>query len=101
MTGLSAYANEHINSAARDVATYFAVQGPGPAAELEHLPQHGNAPFGWRIPEHVDHGARRIGVGVVAIVQNQNSLVEESFASHGAGGELFDGGGELPGLEIG
>src|SRR5579872_5946887 len=95
MTGLAAYANEHINSAARDVATYFAVQGPGPVAELEHLPQHGDAPFSWCIPKHVEHGARRIGIGVVAIVQNQNSVVKESFATHGAGSELFDRRGEL------
>ena len=35
-----------------------------------------------RFPEHVHHGARRLGIGVVAIVQNQNAVALEPLAAH-------------------
>src|SRR5512142_925736 len=90
MAGLAAYSNEHINSTARDIATYLAMQGPSPTAELEHLPQHGDPPLGRCIPKHVDHGARRIGIGVVTIVKNYGSVVDETFAAHCAGARCLD-----------
>jgi len=83
VTGLAAYPYKHINSTLRHVAAYVAMEGLGPASKLEHLPQHGDAPFGWRFPQHVDHHARRIGIGVIAIVQNHNAGVLQALAAHG------------------
>ena len=40
--------------------------------------------FARRIPQHVDHCARRVGIGVIAIVQNQNSVVQNALAAHRA-----------------
>ena len=99
MAGLAAYANEHINSAARDVATYFAVQGPGPVAELAASPParqcavwlvYPGARRSWRAPHRDWSCSNR---------SKSDSVVKESLASHGAGGELFNGRGELSRLD--
>src|SRR5260370_1892198 len=79
MAGRAAYANEHINPCLRDIATYVVVQGLGPTSEFEHLPQHGDAPRGWCIPEHVDHYARRARLRAVAIAQTQNAPVPHTL----------------------
>src|SRR5258706_1109367 len=99
MAGRAAYANEHINPCPGDVATYVVVQGLGPTPEFEHLPQHSDAPLGWCIPEHVDHYARRVGIGVVAIVQNQNAFVPQPFSAHRAGQKFAHDAGKLVGAD--
>ena len=71
------------------------MQGLRPTPEFEHLPQHGNTPLRWCIPQHVDHHARRIGIGVVAIVQNQNAFVPDPFSAHRTGPQLSHDAGKL------
>ena len=55
-SGRAAYPNEHINPTRRGITSYVAVQGLGPAAEFEHLPQHRDAPLRRSVPQHVEHG---------------------------------------------
>src|SRR5438046_9413088 len=53
-----------------------------PAAEFEHLPQNRDPAPSRRIPQHAEHGASRVWIGVVAIVKHKNSLVAEALAAH-------------------
>ena len=75
MTGRAANSNEHIQTAHRGVVAYVAMQGLGPAAEFEHLPQNRDAPPRRSIAQHLQHGPHRIWIGVIAIVINQNASV--------------------------
>ena len=77
-TGRAAYSDEHINPLLRGVSAYVAMQGLGPAAKFEHLPQNRDPPPRRRVPQHVQHGPHRIRIGVVAIVINQNAAVVET-----------------------
>src|SRR5580693_1351706 len=54
----------------------------GPAAEFEHLPQNRDALSRRSLSEDIQHRARRVGIGVVAIVKNQNTVVMKTFAPH-------------------
>jgi len=63
------------------------MQGLGPTAQLEHLAQYGDSPLGGRIAQHVDHGAHRVRIRVVAIVQDEHAITEDPLATHRAGRE--------------
>ena len=58
------------------------MQRPGPASEFEHLPQHGDMPPCRRIPEHFEHAASGIRVGVIAVVDDLDSAVFDAFSAH-------------------
>ena len=76
-TGSAAYSNEHIDPLLRGVSANVAMQRLSPAAEFEHLPQNRDPAPRRRVAQHVEHGAHRVRIGVVAIVINQNTLVME------------------------
>jgi len=66
--------------------------------QLEHVAQHGDPPCRVRpIRERLERGARRVGIGVVAIVKHKNSLVAETLPPHLARLNLPDAFGE-PGI---
>ena len=64
---------------------YFPVQRLSPAAEFEHLAQHGDFPLCRDIPKHVQHSAGRVGIRVVAIVENLDTVARDSLPAHLAG----------------
>src|SRR5207244_4330671 len=79
-----------MNPALSGVAAYVAVQGLGPAAEFEHLPQNRDPPPRRRVSQHVQHGANRVRVGVVAIVDHQDATVTGTLAPHFFGTKFPD-----------
>ena len=81
-TGGAAYSDEHVDPLLGGVSPYVAMQRLSPAAKFEHLPQHRDPAPGRRVPQHVQHGANRIRIGVVAIVINQDPAVIETFSTH-------------------
>ncbi len=89
-TSRAAYSNEHIKTLLRGVSPDVAMQRLSPAAEFEHLPQNRDSAPRGRVSQHVDHRARRVRVGVVAIVKDQNSFVIKAFAAHFSGPKVRD-----------
>src|SRR5260370_11668684 len=87
ITSCAAYPDKHGYPAFCDAVAHVAMQSLGPSAEFEHLPQNGDATARGSIPQHLEHGASRIRVGVVAVVENRNSLVNEAFPTHFTWGE--------------
>src|SRR3954451_14364136 len=86
-TGVAAYPYEHSYPAPGSVVTYLPVQRLGPASEFEHLAQHGDFAPCRELPKHVQHFAGGVGIRVVAVVDNVDTVSRETLPTHLAGRE--------------
>src|SRR4051794_17713115 len=81
-TGVAAYPNKHSYPAPGRIETYLPVQRLGPMSEFEHLAQHGDSPLCRNIPQHFQHSADCIGIRVIAIVDNFDTIAREPLPAH-------------------
>ena len=59
-----------------------AVKALGFPAKFEHFAQHGNSAPRGRTPEQLHHGAHRLRICVIAIVDNRDAGALKAFATH-------------------